>query len=185
MLHHLKKSRPDATASPELTDLSWSGFAEHAGSWILLSRRTPFEPNAHGRHELWLVTGGRTGHFGKFGLDAEEGLASTDAGRYWHPEIFDASEIEAQRREQADAARDAKLAQRIEGDAAKVVRAMGRYPDGETPKAIRDAAGLSGTHFAAAVAKLVDDGHIAPCEVRKSNHRTPYEGYKLAEGDNP
>ena len=65
LLHHIKRNRHDPDSPPDLQDLSWAGFSEHAGQWFMLGRRVPFRPNPQGLHELELNIGGRAGQSGR------------------------------------------------------------------------------------------------------------------------
>ena len=64
------------------------------------------------------------------------------------------------------------------GDGSRTKRVVCRLC-GETKAIIRDAAGLSGQVANQALGALLSAGDVVPCEVVKSNHRAPYQGYKL------
>lgn len=71
-----KPARADAASSAfsplDVNDLDDTGLAEFAKQWMLLTRRTPFEP-ATGIHELVMAAGGTTGQCGRWDIDVDEG----------------------------------------------------------------------------------------------------------------
>jgi replicative DNA helicase len=63
LVHHFKLTRKDTYAEPQPEDLAFAGVQEFARQWILLGRRSPFDPDCpDGKHELWLSAGGSAGH---------------------------------------------------------------------------------------------------------------------------
>jgi replicative DNA helicase len=86
-VHHATKTAGRRAAGPgealDLDDLAFSGVAEFARQWILVSRREPFEPGS-GRHRLVLAAGGSAGHAGRWDVLVEEGSAGVNlTGRHW------------------------------------------------------------------------------------------------------
>ena len=81
----------------------WSGFAEWAGQWLLLSRRERYDPDSNGEHRLWLTAGGRDGHSNLVGVDVTEGRNDDPGGRRWEVNVGQASEV---RRETVTAEQD-------------------------------------------------------------------------------
>jgi len=71
IVHHCKRRGITRHEPANLLDVAWTGFAEFAAQWVLLSRRWPFDP-ATGRHELWASFGGWSGHAGHWALDITE-----------------------------------------------------------------------------------------------------------------
>ncbi|MEM1208119.1 MAG: hypothetical protein AAGI54_02515 [Planctomycetota bacterium] len=184
IVHH--NSRAATRANPgepaELADIAWSGFAEWAGQWLLLSRREKYNPDSDGEHLLWLSAGGRDGHSALVGVNVWEGRQDDPGGRRWQIEVEQASrtrqataEAEQDRREQQSEAR--KRAQ-LEADIEAVVGVMKRMPEGETRTGIRDRAGLSGAKFNPALSVLIGDGRVVEVEITKTNGRK-YDGFKL------
>jgi len=183
IVHH--NSRGATRANPgepaELADIAWSGFAEWAGQWMLLSRRERYDPDSDGEHLLWMTAGGRDGHSTLVGVNVWEGRHDDPTGRRWQVEVEQASrtraaavEAEQDRREQQ---KESRRRRQIEQDCAAVMEVMGKLPDGETKRTIRDRAGLSGTRFTAALSALMDDGKVVGCEISKGNNQK-YDGYK-------
>ncbi|HBO43789.1 MAG TPA: hypothetical protein DD670_07625 [Planctomycetaceae bacterium] len=181
LLHHLKRSR-EPYSPAELTDLSFSGFAEFAGQWLLLSRRSHYIPSPNARHELWLSIGGRTGHGGLYGLDVSEGLTGSEEGRYWYPEVRDANDVIDQQEAAAEAKKEAQRRRALERDAQRLVETLVKHPAGLAKTPLRDASGLRADPFGKALAMLLDDGQVVECRVPPGgNKKTPIVGYKLVE----
>ena len=185
LAHHNKKTRMadgNRFDPPQLEEIAWSGFAEFARQWLLLGRRSEYEDGT-GKHDLWLRCGGSAGHSGLYGVDVSEGLRSDHGGRHWYVEVRSADEARQDSRERQEeakeAARDAAHDAKLAADAQRIANAMAKFRDGETKNTIRDVAGLSGSRFNAALAKLLSDEAIVPCDVCKSHRNTPYQGYRL------
>ncbi len=181
LLHHTKKGVVDPYAPAELPDLAWSGFSAFAGQWWLVSRREKYDPDRPGDHKLWFNVGGRAGHSALHALDIAEDSRKDVGGRRWEVEVKaprDAREAADDRREEAQAT---TRESRLERDKQKICNAMAKFPAGETSSIIRDVAGLKASQFKAALAELLQADDVVPVEVQKSNRKTPYDGYKLAE----
>src|SRR5262249_22080578 len=75
---------------PQLEDLAYAGVQEFARQWILLSHRSPFDPDdPDGKHELWLNAGGSAGHSLLRAVNIFEGKLGDDfGGRAWRTEFF-------------------------------------------------------------------------------------------------
>lgn len=183
LCHHTKKSVNDPFAAPELENISWSGFQEWARQWILLGRREAYDPEQAGSHRLWLSVGGSAGHSGLWALDIEEGSRKDIGGRRWDVQVTTASVAIAQTIEQREEKKseraDERSVARIEVDAAKLLKVYQRTPEGTTAKAAREEAAWSGTRFAPANAKLLNDQKICPCQVTRSNRR--FDGFCVIE----
>jgi hypothetical protein len=180
LLHHLKKNVADPFAPPELSDLAWAGFDSFAGQWWLLGRRAKYSGDRPGEHELWMNVGGRIGHTALHALDVHEGSISAPGGRYWAVEIARAKDAREAAEERASEAKQERARRAVEKDAEKVVQAAAKFPAGETENILRGYAGLSGNRMKTAVAYLLDNGDLVPCEVKKPNRKVPYSGFKLA-----
>jgi hypothetical protein len=205
LCHHTRKGAGADGQPIQLTDASWSGFAEHARQWLLVNNRERYDHET-GTHRLWLSGGGSAGHGGLWAVDVHQGRLSDAGGRVWEASVSTPNEAHnavADRREQDRAAkaqatleRDAKkVLDVLAGAAAAVAKERatnpprrGRkkkgavaLPDGATKNTIRDRAGLSGLRVNAAVAWLLGEERIVETMLQVSNHKTPQPGYKLAE----
>ena len=72
---HVKRSSENArNREPlELNDISGAGKAEYFRQWMLVSRRSKFQPEENRKpHELWLTIGGSEGHSSQLALDIVE-----------------------------------------------------------------------------------------------------------------
>ena len=87
------------------------------------------------------------------------------------------------RQDQRDQAAELKVqrqAEKLDTLRRRFVKALAKYPAGETRDVIRGTAGMSGGEVNLVVPSLLDDGTITVCEVAKPNRRKPYAGYRLA-----
>ncbi len=183
IVHHLKKNRATAgpCEPPELAELSWSGPAEFAGQWLLLGRESAYDPDEPGHHRLWLSCGGRAGHSSLKVLDIDEGRLSDPGGRQWQVSVLSPSEARMGAKDRQEAAKEKQHLEKLEANRRKVVNAMAKYPGGETRTVLRATSGLHTTPFNVALGELLDTQDAKPCDVFKSNKKTPLEAYKLAE----
>jgi|GEM_PF-1700363 len=176
LCHHTKKNGAgSAFDPPELDNIAWSGFQEWTRQWLLLGRRAAYNPENNGHHELWLSAGGSAGHSGLWAVNVDEGSRQDQGGRRWDVSVSKASTAIAEAIEQIDARKELRLSEReskrLQKDIDKLKATYTRFPDGETAKTIREAAGLSGQKFAPANLALIDDGIVEPCVITK-NHRS-------------
>jgi hypothetical protein len=161
-----------------LDDLSWSGFAEHFRSWILLNRREPFELGS-GQHRLWLSLGGSAGHHGLWGVDIDEGTNNAAEGREWRVEVLNLSDIDEEQADRENREKADKQSKQVESDMKAIIGAMAKLnKEGDTKTAIRDATGINSRRFNTAFAQAIHDEHIVTATISKGNSRS-YEAYKL------
>lgn len=90
LVHHVTKSAGMENTPLDLGDLAWSGFAEWARQWWLLSRRSPYADD--GNHKLYLRAGGSAGHSQLLYVDVSEGVYPE---RHWAASAKTASEFAA------------------------------------------------------------------------------------------
>jgi hypothetical protein len=86
--HHTTKGSQAVkrkTGQPmDLEDLAYSGVAEVARQWAIVSPREEYNPET-GESKLWLRVGGSAGHAGLYAVDVAEGRLNDDfAGRTWN-----------------------------------------------------------------------------------------------------
>lgn len=186
VVHHNSRgaTRANEGEPAELADIAWSGFAEWAGQWLLLSRRERYNPDSDGEHRLWLTAGGRDGHSTLAGVNITEGRQDDPGGRRWQVEVeqanrvrLDAVEAEQNRREQE---RESRRQKQRQADRETILNMIRTLSEGETKRTIRDRTGLRTDRFDPAFAELLTEGLIMGQEIRKGNGRT-YDGY-IASG---
>ena len=170
IVHHCKRSKYGAGDPATLDDIAWSGFAEFAAQWLLLSRRRRFDPDL-GRHELWFSAGGRAGHHGSWALDAHEGVAGGLERRKWKTAIRPVSIAEAQSDERIFQASEDRRARRtaaaFERQRKRVREFFAHNPQGGTSNCVRDKLGINGTCAVRVLQSLVNDGLLATSEVKR------------------
>lgn len=181
LCHHLKKGVADPYEPAELENIAWAGFQEFVRQWILLNRRVRYDPDRGGHHELWMSVGGSAGHSGMWGLNIEEGTRQDIGGRRWEVDVISAADAYAGRIASAsDAADERKEQQRqVKRDKQRsaVLAALARYPAGETPRLIREAAGVGSTVVSAILADLLNERAIEACMVQKNTRQE--KGFRL------
>ena len=161
--------------------MAWSGFAEFARWWILLSRRSKYDPDRGGHHELWLSCGGSAGHSSLLAVNIDEGTQETQGGRYWETDVLTPAQARSAAAEtsEGDAERveDEKAARRRQRNREKVLTALRDVgADGETKSKIRDESGVN-KGLDSIIKDLLEDGKIEACDVTK-NHSS-YSGLRL------
>jgi phage/plasmid primase-like uncharacterized protein len=186
IVHHNTRSsmRMNAGEPAELADIAWSGFAEWAGQWVLLSRREKYNPDSDGEHRLWMTAGGRDGHSTLVGVDVTEGRADSPQGRRWDVDVVDAGKVRAEAMEAAHERKveqqDARKQKQAEDDCTAIVDAMRRIGEPQTKTAIREQCGIGHRGFNVAFADLLSDETIVPVQIVKGNNRT-YDGFQLQQ----
>lgn len=156
LIHHTRKQGKNKKTSdyepPELDDMSWAGFAEYARQWLLIGRRTPFEPGS-GHHELWLSLGGSAGHSALHAMDIDEGAAGKP--RHWEVDLL--TPADARENKKAN-----KTWQRLI-DAAK------QFPNGESKTGIFRTSKLKSDPATRTVFDaLVNEGVLVKCKIKKN-----------------
>jgi hypothetical protein len=159
LCHHTKKGAGKEGEPLELSDLAYSGVAELARQWLLLSRRRKYEPGT-GRHELWLNVGGSAGQGGLWAVDVDEGVIGDDfQGRKWEVKV----QSRAQSREAMSAEVERKQAQKVREDGSKVLKALDELANEEGIAGhwqVRVAAHLGNDAMLRAVLNLVQNGYL-------------------------
>jgi hypothetical protein len=128
-----------------------------------------------------MAYGGSAGHAGAVALDIEEGRIQD--GRFWQVAVSQLSEYRQQQEDEREQRKRDKEHRTRENNRLAVLRAMQRFPDGETKTQIRTAAGQNPQTFEPVFQDLITSQEIKPCDVEKQNHHgnlKTYPGYKLA-----
>lgn len=185
LCHHLRKGLAEPHEPAELEDIAWAGFQEFTRQWLLLNRRSRYDPDRPGRHELWMSVGGSAGHSGQYGLNIDEGTIQAPNGRHWEVEILSTGEAYSRRSESARQDREQQQEQaqerRLQKHCQALLKVLQHHPDGETMTALRRDSRLNPGNFAAAVAELIEDGVAEPCDITKG--KRAFEGYRLTASD--
>jgi hypothetical protein len=179
LLHHVKKGSGNDFQPVELSAISWSGFAEMARQWLLLSRREAYEPGS-GLHRLHLSVGGSAGHGGLWGLDVDEGQYQAGVDRQWNVTVLDSSDIKTATSDRREAGREAKRAEQLEADRKEIVAAAVKLTNGETKNGLRDRVGCGHRRFDVAFSSLTTDGTMLPATITRANNQR-YEGWRLRD----
>jgi DNA-binding MarR family transcriptional regulator len=181
IVHHCKRSQNTVRSPATLDDIAWSGFAEFAAQWLLLSRRRPYDAE-RGRHELWLTAGGRAGHHGLWALDTSEGVAIGFERRKWKTAIRPVSVAEAQsdeeRLEATEERRTRREAGTLERHRRRALDILAKHPEGETIRRLRRLLGLNAQRIIDLLDSLVDDGLVVASKIER--HERTEVAYRLA-----
>ena len=127
------------------------------------------------------TVGGSAGHSGLWGLNIDEGTRQKDGGRRWDVEVISAAGAYAQRAEVADERTEERKQHqqqtRDEKQREAILNALRLYPDGETPRVIREMAALSGAVATRHLSMLIAEGLVEECLVKK--HTREERGVRL------
>lgn len=167
LVHHFKKQR-HTYAPASLDDLSQSGFAEIAGQWMLLTKRSAHQPGS-GKHELSMSLGGRTGQGSCWALDIDEGSIDDEGGRIWCPTLHRPEDLKVQK---ATARTETKQACH-ESDCEAVFAWICTQTD-VTKEDVRkhgsgDGVGIGHAKATRILQSLLDSGSITEVEVNRKN----------------
>jgi predicted HTH transcriptional regulator len=128
-----------------------------------------------------MSVGGSAGHSGLWGLNIDEGTRQDHGGRRWEVEVITAAEAYALR---ADAANDQleerkqrQQQTRDEKHREAILNALRLHPAGETPRVIRELAGVSGAVATRQLSLLIAEGLAEECAVKK--HTREERGIRL------
>lgn len=166
LVHHTQRAAARSREPLGLEDLAYSGVAEFARQWMLMSRRENYDGSRPGSHQLWLNAGGSAGHGGLWALDIEEGEAGDDlGGRVWDVTVSTATDARQSVKDRRSAERRDEQADREHREEQAVAAAVdelaaqgtwldayGRPSAGYTQA--RTLAGLNGDRMNQAVARL-------------------------------
>lgn len=178
LCHHTKSTVVDPYAPAELDHLAWSGCAEFARQWLLVSRREQYEPGS-GTHRLWLTAGGSAGHSGLWAVDVNEGTVAAPEGRQWIVGVENATAARAAAAERKADQTEHRQREQLSIDRTTVCRVLAKYPDGLAQTAIRDNCGISGRRWPGVLAAMLQAGELVECEIKSGNQKTAKTGYRL------
>ncbi|MEO8493934.1 MAG: AAA family ATPase [Planctomycetota bacterium] len=182
ILHHMTQAsaKTSANRNPELFDSSWAGTQQFFRQWIAINRRSPYDPEKAGEHELRLVTGGSMGHAAGVALDIEEGKRTDPDGRRWDITVRSLSEVAREQMTAGDTQKEQIRDTKFQADCELVRRKLEAiHPEGSTKTDLRGKCRFSTYRLDAALAELDERGAIVTCGVKVSNHKKPHAGYRL------
>jgi hypothetical protein len=178
LAHHYTRARKhgDKHDPADLDELAYAGFAEFTRQWLLVSRRSAYEPGT-GEHRLWLSVGGSAGHSGLWAVDIYEGTQTDDfAGRQWHVTVASATEARRDAHETAAQKKRAEKAAARDGqDAADRRRIIDVLASGPRSASACGAAARMGRQRADYIIELLlADGRVewTDIEVPAGKNRT-------------
>jgi hypothetical protein len=184
LCHHLKKSVAEPFEPAELDSIAWAGFGEFVRQWILLNRRVKYDPDNGGHHEIWMSVGGSVGHSGQWGVNVDEGTPQDEGGRRWEVELMSTSQAYAERaaleENVTERRKQRQQESRDERQQKAILTALGSFPEGETPRVIREAASVSGAVLNVHLPRLMESGLVTECTVKKNTREE--RAFRLAQG---
>jgi hypothetical protein len=125
LVHHTQRAAARSREPLGLEDLAYSGVAEFARQWFLMSRREDYDGSSPGTHKLWVNAGGSAGHGGLWALDIEEGEAGEDLeGRGWDVTVSTATEARQCVKDRRDAKQQDKKAETERKEEQRVATAV-------------------------------------------------------------
>ena len=157
MIQHARKFREMTNPHDpmDLEDLAFAGVQEYARQWILLNRRSKFEPYAPA--ELWLSNGGSVGHGGLWAIDVDEGALLDDfTGRIWKPTVMDLDEAKIK----ANLKKEKKKATVEDGYDAELLKALDDCGNVPTLNSVMKLLGWNPAKFDRVVNRLIDKGIV-------------------------
>jgi len=160
LAHHNSKGRNDLGRTPELDDLSWSGFSEFARQWILLGRKKAFDPLT-GQHELKVTIGGSYGHGGQYEVAVREGIFPD---RVWDVQLLDIGGI---------------IAQPNDRHVKQILEVLALNPEGLSKKKIREATKLNNENAKTALDALIANKLVEEIESTHPRNKTNYQVFRL------
>jgi hypothetical protein len=166
LIHHTRKNMKAPHNPLGLEEIAWAGFAEFGRQWLMINPRERYVPGS-GKHSLWLNAGGSAGQGGEWALEVYEGTLKDDfTGRVWDTEIKEAGVARGQasegRKKRVDDDDEAKL---LAGFRKLLARKKVVVGGGVPSKDLRPRSSLDNKRFAAALARLEDQGVLEVVKV--------------------
>ena len=183
LCHHMRKGLNDPYEPAELENIAWAGFQEFIRQWVLINRRSKYDPDQGGHHELWMSFGGSAGHSSLWGVNVDEGTSLDAEGRHWDVDVITSSDAYAGRvdtqREEQDRRQEHVRNQKLSKHRDMAWKALCKFPDGETKKALRTAAKLNADNFQSAMEVLMEEGLVEACTIDKIGRH--FDGFRPIE----
>jgi putative DNA primase/helicase len=160
IVHHLKhKLKPqEQYAEPELSDLMWSGGAEFARAWVLMRRLFPYVDGT-GEHVLYVRCGSSCGHSSLSVATINEGIIDPEnprQTRIWDVSCIPAAQFFAELAAEREAEANAEAADKLAVDDGKLIKALQRFPEGETKRKLRDVLAWNGNRINSGIERLLE-----------------------------
>ncbi len=167
--HHNSKSSNVIGRTPDLDDLSWSGFAEFARQWILVSRNKAYDPMTGDQH-IKMVVGGSYGHGGEYDIRVQEGVYPD---RRWDVEMTDLNAIVGQVCSESGSER------RAERRRQRILDELRNHREPLSKRRLMTLTGINYTYVTDMVNNLVADGTLIESQITSANGMS-YSGYSLS-----
>jgi hypothetical protein len=174
LMHHTRKGAGRDPNEPlDLTDLAFSGVAEFARQWILLSRREKYDLRSMDRkHELWMVAGGSAGHSGQYAVSVYEGKRASEEieqpVQEWKVTVSSCAQAQAADKDAAQAERakaEEEKHHRHEAQLLHALDAIDLTRKGAVKNKVKGRSGLNTDNFDAAMYRLIDKKTIEEVEI--------------------
>jgi len=169
---------------PGFEHVAGAGFSQWARQWFMLNRREEFNPDSPGLHRLLMTFGGSSGHCGAYGLDIEEGRAAD--GRFWNVSLNSLSQIREDKATERDNRKRDQEQRTYENHRVAILRAVKRFPGGETKTRIKETANMSSQNFGGVFGDLLSSLEIEPCyfdrgELKADDSLRTYAGFRFVD----
>ena len=169
LCHHATK-HSEVGQPLDLDKLAYSGIAEFARQWLLISRREEFVPGEP--HKLILSGGGSCGQSGLWAVDVDEGELGEDfEGRTWDVSVGTFTEAKDAEAEAKIDAKDAVFDKRGKHDEVSLLTALSQLSSNGEAVAysrVRDLAGIPKDRMGQAFERLIVAGAVQRVEVEVS-----------------
>lgn len=182
IVHHFIKAAAVTETTPEMESIAWAGFQEWMRQWLLMSRRSRYDPDNPGHHELWFAAGGSAGHSVAKALDIEEGSPHDTNGRKWNVNVKSIGEAigtSVDHREQIKEQRNtAKNERQREKDVVAVNRTLAANPEGLTFTTLRTRSGVAHARLQTLLIDMAEEKTVRKCKIVGAN-KVAYDGFQL------
>jgi hypothetical protein len=174
LVTHFRKDHRVGRNPPQINDMAGAGFSQWARQWVLLNRRSQFNPNQPGVHKLVMSYGGSFGHVGTKELDIDEGRIDD---RDWNVSVRDASEGQPSQNNDRNVST-------VESHKRSIIRLLTENAQGLTKTKISEFAGINTRNVTKALQEMVESNELEQGLVptgtpKKDGTSRLCEGYKL------